>query len=103
MGFVKLGALAALPPGALSQVIVGDKEVVLCNSEGTVHAFNGQCPHQQGPLGEGNFDSNTIICPWHGWEFNCITGENDFDPELKLERYPVEVRDNEIYVNIPEA
>jgi nitrite reductase/ring-hydroxylating ferredoxin subunit len=42
-----------------------------------------------------------LICPWHGWAFDCATGEFAGDPGVRLERYRVEIRDGEIWVDLP--
>ena len=28
-----------------------------------------RCPHQGGPLAEGYFDGDCLVCPWHGCKF----------------------------------
>ena len=40
-------------------------------------------------------------CPFHGWEFDCRTGANDGDEDLKLATYPVKVEGGEILVELP--
>ena len=45
--------------------------------------------------------AQNIVCPWHAWAFDCLTGVNDFDPEIQLKSYPVLVRDGSIFVELP--
>ena len=54
---------------------------------------------QPGPLGQGNLDGNNVVCPWHEWAYDCRTGENDFDPAIKLDRFPVKAEGDDILID----
>jgi nitrite reductase/ring-hydroxylating ferredoxin subunit len=41
-----------------------------------------------------------LVCPWHAWEYDCRTGCNDFDEEIKLAKFPVKVENGEILVDV---
>jgi len=100
MPLIEIKALAALPPGSLAQVHLNGADYALCNHDGALRCFDGICPHAGGPLGEGNLDGENIVCPWHGWAFDCLTGVNDFDPNVQLKSYPVLVRDGGIFIEL---
>ena len=51
-----------------------------------------------GPLGRGKLDGCVVTCPWHGWQYDVRTGENEFDRAIKLETYEVVVEDGEVKV-----
>ena len=51
-----------------------------------------------GPLGHGKLAGCVLTCPWHGWQYDVRTGENEFDRALKLETYEVVVEDGEVKV-----
>lgn len=38
-------------------------DIVLFNVNGTYRAMGAVCPHEDGPLHEGEVDGNTVICP----------------------------------------
>jgi nitrite reductase/ring-hydroxylating ferredoxin subunit len=101
MAFHKAASLTQLPPGALRQVKLGETEIVLCHAGGAVRAFNGVCPHAGGPIGHGALHGTTLVCPWHAWEFDCITGEHDRNPDVKLQHYPVRIEGGDIWVDVP--
>ena len=77
--------------------------VALCNVGGTVHAMNGICPHSGGPLGHGMLSGTTLTCPFHAWEFDCVTGANDMDEGLQQATYPVKIERGEIWVDLANA
>lgn len=102
MAFVKVGKISALPPGSVMEVVLGDDSYAVCNLSGELHALWGICPHAGGPIGQGALQDNIVTCPWHEWAYDCRTGENDFDPAVKLDRYPVKVEGDDILLD-PEA
>jgi len=48
-----------------------EQPIVLFRSEGRVSAFIDRCPHRNVPLSGGKVCGSTIICPYHGWQFNA--------------------------------
>ncbi|MGA8030408.1 MAG: Rieske 2Fe-2S domain-containing protein [Bryobacteraceae bacterium] len=101
MPLVKVKALSELPPGAVAEVDVGGATYAICNVDGDVHCVEGTCPHAGGPLGEGNLDGNYLVCPWHGWEYDCRTGLNNFDEDVRIQTYPTVVQDGNILIDVP--
>lgn len=101
MPLVKVASREALPPGSMIEVDAEGTPIALCNVDGTFYAVHGICPHRDAPLGHGALHGRTIVCPWHAWEFDCVTGCSDIDPDLKLKTYAVTVEDNDIYVDLP--
>lgn len=104
MAWIRIAAVADVKPGTLVHHDLNDADsnaVVLCNHEGELHAFNGLCPHQNGPLGQGNLTDGRIICPWHAWEFDCRSGEYDYNPAIQLKRYGVKTEGGDVFVEVP--
>ena len=101
MPLIRVGPIESLPPGAVTEVDTDSTSYAVCNVEGTFHCFDGTCPHAGGPLGQGNLNGNLLVCPWHGWEFDCNTGVNDFDEDVRLEKFPVVVQGDEILIDVP--
>jgi nitrite reductase/ring-hydroxylating ferredoxin subunit len=99
MPFVKVGTLDSLHPDNVMQAEVNGATYAICNFGGELRAFQGECPHAGGPLGEGTIENGRLVCPWHAWEYDCPTGANDFDETLKLESFPVKVENGEIYID----
>lgn len=100
MPLVAVARLEDLSPGTSVEAIVGVETYVVCNHQGTIHALEGICPHRNGPMGAGNFADGMLICPYHGWEFDCVSGEYDMNPAVKLKKFPVEIEAGTIYIQI---
>ena len=45
-------------------------------------------------------DGCVLTCPWHGWQYDVRTGENEFDRAIQLRTYEVEVAEGEIRVRV---
>lgn len=100
MPLVKVGELSELPSGAVKEIERGDLTYALCNVEGKLHCVEGLCPHAGGPLGQGTLNGNYIVCPWHGFEFDCRTGLNEDDEDMRLSIFPVTVKDGAILIDV---
>ena len=98
--FVKVAATGDIPEGEGRCFDVGDQQVAIFNIEGTYHALDNVCPHQGGPLGEGELDGKMVTCPWHAWDFDVTTGENCEDPDEKQTVFVVKVDGDDILVEM---
>ena len=65
-------------------------------------ALENHCPHQGGPLGEGSIEKGMLRCPWHGYDYDPITGRPPEGFTDAPEAFPVEVRTDGIYVEVPD-
>lgn len=90
-----------IPQGGVKQVDVDGTEYAICHAESGWYALHGTCPHQGGPLGHGALQGHMVVCPLHAWEFDCRTGENDFDPDCKVPTVQVVVQGDEVYLELP--
>ena len=99
---VFVGTVSGLPPGAVMECFVGDAPYAICNHNGTIRALSGICPHSGGPLGQGQLHNGLLVCPYHMWEFDCATGEYDFDPAKRVETFAVKVQGDDILLEAPQ-
>lgn len=83
--------------------MAGTQQVCLVNHEGDISALANRCPHQGGPLGEGQIEDGWVICPWHAYQYHPKTGEapEGFDDEV--EALPVDIREDGVYVGVEET
>ncbi len=98
--------LKALEPGELAEgrvkpVTCGHRTVCMTHFEGEFGALDNACPHQGGPLGEGSIEQGLLRCPWHGWDFHPLTGAAPGGFDDAVETFPVEVREDGVYVGFP--
>jgi nitrite reductase/ring-hydroxylating ferredoxin subunit len=76
--------------------------IVVCKVDDQLTAFQNSCPHAHLPLGDGDLTGATLICPYHGYAYNTITGKNiDFEDEVPLAMMPVRTEDDNIEIQLP--
>ena len=100
----KVAELDELPERRVKSVTVGTKTLALVHFDGQYVAMDNRCPHQGGPLGEGAIEEGIdgkcwLRCPWHGWDFDPLTGQPPGGHEDTGQAlFPVELREDGIYV-----
>ncbi len=117
-GFVPLAAIAALPKldygwaaGPVSSEVLeavpfrwdaDGVSVLIVRFHGQLHAFRNECAHLGMPLDGGSLDPETgvLVCPWHGFRFDCASGECLTVPEAQLEGLPLRVESGRIVVRV---
>jgi nitrite reductase/ring-hydroxylating ferredoxin subunit len=100
MGFVLAAKTRDVPPGTIREVQLEGKAVAVANVDGQFHAINGVCLHRGGPLGDGPLEGPVVTCPWHGWQYDVRTGKVVQNANVGVERYRVEIRGDEIFVEV---
>ncbi len=94
--------LDELPEGRVKTAVCGLQSVCMTHFRGRYAALENKCPHQGGPLGEGSIENGLLRCPWHGWDFDPHTGASPGGYDDGITQFPVETRDDGIYVEIEE-
>lgn len=97
---IKVGEVKDLPPGQGKLIQVDGQDIALFNVNGTYYAMGAVCPHEEGPLDQGEVDGHTIVCPWHGYDFNVKTGECSVDPELRVMTYTVKTEGDDLLIEV---
>jgi nitrite reductase/ring-hydroxylating ferredoxin subunit len=108
-----------LKDGDRRVIFVGDNEIGVFRHDGKFYAYSNFCLHQGGPACEGLtiakveerimpdktsrglYFSDTemhFVCPWHGMEYDMKTGECVSDRKMKLKKYKVVQKGDDVYV-----
>jgi nitrite reductase/ring-hydroxylating ferredoxin subunit len=98
--FVRICKTTDVKEGSGKSIEVDGKPIAVFNVAGTFYAINDICGHRGGPLGEGELDGKTVVCPWHGWRYDVTTGANELVPELPTNRYELRVEGEDILVDL---
>src|SRR5262245_17273898 len=114
-----VGKIAEFKDGDRRIIFAGDNEIGVFRHEGQFYAYSNFCLHQGGPACEGltiakveerllpdktsqglYFSDSEMhfVCPWHGYEYDMKTGECVSDRKLKLRKYKVVEKEDEVYV-----
>ena len=90
-----------LGDGRVRAVTVDRRMLALCRVGLRYGALDNRCPHQGGPLGEGSIENGWLRCPWHGYDYDPITGRPPEGSSDSVTTYPVEIREDGVYVELP--
>lgn len=100
--FYEIGPTDDLQNGERLFVDIGETPIVIFKIAGEIFAIGDVCSHDDGPLGDGDIEDHTIVCPRHGAEFDVRTGKVISMPAVvDIPAYPVQVRNDSIFVGIP--
>jgi nitrite reductase/ring-hydroxylating ferredoxin subunit len=75
-------------------------EIAIFNWDREYFALENCCPHLGFPLTEGLLQEGSVICGWHGWRVRLNDG-GCHGKTLTARAYPCQVRDGEIWVQVP--
>ena len=102
--FVKVGRVEDLPPGSRLVVDFDYESVVVINAGGTYYAVADLCSHDDGPLADGELDSEvcSLICPRHGASFDLRSGAATFPAVAPIPTYAVKIEAGELFIAAPE-
>ena len=78
--FVDVADINEVPGGKMKNVQVGEKEILLANSEDKVYALCDRCSHMNAPLSMGAMNGKVVTCPMHGARFDVTTGKKIAEP-----------------------
>lgn len=105
-----------LAPGERKLVEIRKHSIGLFNVNGEYIAALNMCPHELAPVCKGRVSGTTLpsqpgefiwgregeilACPWHGWEFDLLTGQMLADERVRIRRYPVTVQGDDIFIKV---
>lgn len=99
--WVKLCSSHEAPkPGEVMEAEANGVAICLANVEGRLSALDNVCPHRGGPLGGGWLEDDAVVCPWHSWAFNTITGVTRPPEKSKVAVFPVKIEGNDVLVQL---
>jgi len=87
--------------GRVRSVTVGGRTVALARCGGSLGALENRCPHQGGPLGEGSIENGWLRCPWHGYDYDPLTGRPPEGFTDGAVRFEVAEPSDGVYVRLP--
>ena len=99
MALVRMAKVAEVPAGTIREFQVDGKTIALANVGGKFHAINNTCLHRGGPLGQGVLEGHVVTCPWHGWQYDVLSGKLVQNAAVGVDCYPLEVRGEDIFVD----
>lgn len=102
MAFLAVAKAADIPVGKAAYVETGALALAIFNlGGGRFQAVSSICPHEDGPLAEGWIEGGSVVCPWHGYDFDLAAGRCNVDDSLSVSVYATRVVDGAVEVEVP--
>ncbi len=90
---------ADIPDGEGRVVPLGGERVAVFRNGTEISCISNVCRHQMGPLGEGRIIDGCVTCPWHGFQYDPVTGCAPPPFDDRIETYDVAIHDGFVWVN----
>ena len=113
-GWQDVGSVAELERDGHVIARVDGREIGVVRVNGELHGVRNRCPHHGGPLclgtvrervagAPGRYElagSHVLRCPWHGWEFDPVTGKCLDDDSMRVAVYAAKAENGRIFVEV---
>lgn len=102
---------------ALAIVEADGHSIGILRVDGELYGIRNECPHNGAPLCRGGIsgtypptavhtftagelDGRILACPWHGRQFDVVTGQSLYDPDVHALTYEVWEEDGGVFVRV---
>jgi toluene monooxygenase system ferredoxin subunit len=84
--------------------VLGEPVLLVHLTGGALRAYQGNCPHQQLSLDDGEWDPDEgqLVCSGHHWRFDLVEGVGINPAGCRLYAYPVELDGDVVRVGVPQ-
>jgi nitrite reductase/ring-hydroxylating ferredoxin subunit len=124
MSDVVIGRADDFPDPGRKVIEIDGVPVGIFRQGGTFTAWESVCPHMGGPVCRGKIiarveeviaadktshgfafskDQTNVVCPWHGYEFDVVTGRHQGNPRVRLLPVKIAIVDGDLVVTLPEG
>jgi nitrite reductase/ring-hydroxylating ferredoxin subunit len=118
---VDAGPAESIVAGRFTMVTAGTRRIGVTRlANGELRALRDRCPHKAASICQGILggtwlpsapgelcygrEGEIVSCPWHGYEYDLVTGAELFWPKGPgLRLYPTEEADGRVFVLVPET
>ncbi|NNM34449.1 MAG: Rieske 2Fe-2S domain-containing protein [Gemmatimonadetes bacterium] len=98
-GRVRLVAVDRITDGRAVTVTLGRERVAVFRNGTQISCVSNVCRHQMGPLGEGRIIDGCITCPWHGYQYDPVTGCSPPPFTERIETWNVTVEEGYVWAD----
>lgn len=85
------------------RIKIHNQSICLMQHQGKIYAVSSKCPHAGADISQGWCEEGFIICPVHRYKYNLENGRGASGQGDYLKIYPIEIRDDGIYIAVNKA
>lgn len=94
--WVTVAKTSDVSDGEMLEVELDGKPIAIAHVSDEFYAIAGECPHQGGPIAEGELEGTVVTCPWHNFRFDFKSGRTLDPPIGNCAKYQVRVVGEEL-------
>lgn len=98
--FIRLASVAELPAeGEVREYECAGRAYCVSRVNGQLSALDNICLHEEGPLGQGTIEDGKLVCPWHAWQYDPLTGKLAHAPDQGVAVYALKIEGDDVLVS----
>jgi nitrite reductase (NADH) small subunit len=99
--WVRIGGVSEMPAeGLAKECKVLGRSICVARIDGQPAALENECPHFGAPLSDGTVEDGRVVCAWHGWSFDPITGTELRNPLATTTVYPLRIDGDDVLCEV---
>jgi len=98
---VHVGRIDDFPLGRGRRVHLPRETVAVFRLADGWFALQDSCPHMGASLADGRIEDGAVVCHWHGWRFDLVSGQGDMRRWACARIYGVRLEDGEVFLDPP--
>lgn len=103
MNFIQAFKLNELPDNSKLTKKINGRQIVFFNFNKKISALGSTCLHKGGPIDEGRIypieGELYVECPWHGWQYNIVTGKAPYGYEDQQSVYEIKTENGDVFIS----
>lgn len=103
MNYTKTILLIDFPNNSSKMIVVNGERIAFFHYDGKISAIGNSCLHKGGSLSEGfiqTIDNELYVaCPWHGWQYNIVTGKAPNGFKDRQANYEIKIEDGYVCIS----
>jgi uncharacterized membrane protein/nitrite reductase/ring-hydroxylating ferredoxin subunit len=99
---IEIASTVDLNENQMMLIHVDSNRIVVAKTEDKYVAFEDRCTHRGGSLAGGSITCGTVLCPWHGSQFDVYTGNVKAGPaEKSIKTFSLEEKNGKVFLKTP--
>jgi nitrite reductase/ring-hydroxylating ferredoxin subunit len=96
-----VGGVNDFTEGAMRNITLENRTILIVKLEDGIHAMDGRCSHMNADLSRGRLEGHGVECPMHRAVFDLRNGEVIRNlAARKLRSYPLRIEGEQVQIDI---
>lgn len=98
--WIRVTTVDKVPKSGILAVRVAGNSLILFRQGNNISCYHNACSHLGATLDESKVENGIITCPAHGFKYRLETGECLTVPDVSLQSYPLQIKENKVFVQL---